>query len=1225
MALERRTATMPMAHGLQSKVDPRALPPPNLSLARDIQFDEEGGIQPRGSFADKTMNIVGGGTLANPRQVVAYGDELLLFTATQLYSWSERDQGWVLKDTNLATVVTEQPAFVRTEEQALCDRAELAGVAVFAWREVGALTRLMIAAQDTVSGSVLLTPTSLGVGATRPRLLALVTRILLVYETGAGDLVASSIDPAALAASIIGPTTIISAAQYNQRYDMCASRNNPANAILVARRDITTSYTAGTIPELVTGFSFFAKVRSCDGAIAVASCPGGLNRMAVFRHVTAGLSVVADLLVESTMSDSTINVTIGPIDSTGGAAQTDIAAEFRGVAEGGGQFRCYVAWGPKKTTLTPLTQINFIDSAGTAGTADELVKDVGVASRAFTYNGRVFFWLTFGLQTASGLGSLQNVYLLYRDDGLLIAKAVQDNAGAYQQADGRLPGVQAIGSRFIWCGEQRRRIILGTAGKDFAARAPVAIEVEFDRDEGRRCAQLGPTLYMAGGQILQYDGEGLAEVGFHITGSAVSAVPFGAGGLTQGVFGLALSYRWDNAKGDRDRGALSIPTIANNVGAVGGFHIQHRFLDITLKIGTSATVITNRRSNATVEMWRTVVNPTRDSPLFLTTSSDPSVLAGANRYIPNELGNNAAPTYDDQISDATLIANEANPENNGVLESLAPPAASIIVATQDRLLLAGISGSPFQIRYSRLRGDSEVAGFNGQLAVELPPTGGAITALAFLNETLVAFCEGAVFALPNDGFTNIGSGDNYGPARLIASDIGAESQEAVAFTPMGLVFKSRKGWFVMADWGAPRYVGAAVAEFDDEPVQSIVVVESQHQVRILTDQRMLVWDYVVNQGRGEWAEWPIGTGLGATLWQGQHVVLAGGVVKVETAEAELVSRLAIGRTLLTSGSDTTDGATIVTASIAPLPFRPIFAAVQSAHGAAAVQPTASGCGLTWELVSSLPYNGGIRRVSVFKAMGGAPTPGAITFDFGGTVQTSFVWSVVQLDGASTDDTVLQVVTNTAVATTINATLAALEHPNNNMLVFVGNNQGGAVTVDPQFTELSDNQTTNGSHVLEVEAAANQTTCDPTWGVSGAAGVIALEVKAGGIGQVMVDTESSWIRMADLEGFQRIWWLMLLGELVSACRIRIRLKRDYDESVYFDDETHSPPGAIGGPLQVRHSPLIQQTEAIKVRITVVHATVDDAAPEGPGAKLTGLALEYGSYPGLFRGLPSNQRQ
>ena len=391
-------------------------------------------------------------------------------------------------------------------------------------------------------------------------------------------------------------------------------------------------------------------------------------------------------------------------------------------------------------------------------------------------------------------------------------------------------------------------------------------------------------------------------------------------------------------------------------------------------------------------------------------NNDPSDTAGDNAHALNTLGTAAA--FSDALSDADASALESDPETGGVLENLAPPAASIIAATQDRLFLAGVANNPRQFWYSKLRGPAEVAAFHDGNIVEVPPDGGDITALAFLQETLVVFCETAVWMLPGDGFDNLGSGQNYGPARILSSDLGAVNQESVALTPKGLIFKSRKGWYVLPGWTPPVYIGGPVAGFDDDEVKAVHVVESQHQVRILTDQRMLVWDYEAN-GKGEWSEWTIEGGRGACIWQGNHLV----------------------------------------------------------------------------------------------------------------------------------------VTDTAV-------LAQSETP----------------------------------------------------------------------GGVQLDVETAWIKLADLQGYQRIWELMILGEFRSACRLRVRLSRDYQEGVYFQDRTWVvTPQVVGGPAQVRHRPSIQQCQSMRVRLTVLHETLDEA-PAGEGLRLTGLAIKYGVKPGgLYKRLGASQSQ
>lgn len=129
----------------------------------------------------------------------------------------------------------------------------------------------------------------------------------------------------------------------------------------------------------------------------------------------------------------------------------------------------------------------------------------------------------------------------------------------------------------------------------------------------------------------------------------------------------------------------------------------------------------------------------------------------------------------------------------------------------------------------------------------------------------------------------------------------------------------------------------------------------------------------------------------------------------------------------------------------------------------------------------------------------------------------------------------------------------------------------------------------------------------------------------------LDIETGWLKLADLQGFGRVRWLMILGEYRGTHTLRIRIARDYSLT-YFDDKPWTvSPTDIGQPLQVRHGPSIQQCQAIKVRITAVTVTGSEeggylyANPTTEALKLTGLGLELGFRRGLFRNLPAAQKQ
>ena len=199
------------------------------------------------------------------------------------------------------------------------------------------------------------------------------------------------------------------------------------------------------------------------------------------------------------------------------------------------------------------------------------------------------------------------------------------------------------------------------------------------------------------------------------------------------------------------------------------------------------------------------------------------------------------------------------------LANLPPPPATVIASTQDRLILAGIAANPNRIVYSKLRGKGEVASFSDALYIDLPPDGGKITAIDFLNETMIVFKQSAIYALPGDGFNNNGGGQNYGPSRLLDSDVGAISAEGVVLTPKGLLFKRSKGWFLLNHGWQANYVGRGVDAYDTDTIVACHAMDSQHQVRCVSSSRTLIWDYLI----GEWIAWTT-TAVDATMWGNVH-------------------------------------------------------------------------------------------------------------------------------------------------------------------------------------------------------------------------------------------------------------------------------------------------------------------------------------------------------------------
>jgi hypothetical protein len=873
--LDWQVMSIGLGSGLFTKTDKRFSSPPSLDIARDVQFEELGGVQTRLPFSAMANAIFGGGTLANCRRLATVNGELCVFTDTGLYSWNAQLSQWMNRGAHLAVSVAEDPRFSTTGDQIDADRAELNGTIVVAWTEG---TQVYAGALDKSTGAVLVSPTAVSTAVGRPRLVAMTTRILLFVDAGGNNFTVRAIDPAAPGTALSGAGSALSSA-FNGYYDV--ARVPSQDTVIVGHRRVTTTaYSAVKVTWNGTSITTTTQTpgRVCDGPIAVSVDPTGTNVQIVRAN---GTNIEGDLLAVSGLTDV---FTAQPIGSVLGTPVNQIAAAHRSV-QNGGAYRCYVFWDSQESssTCTWLSQSNWVDTANTRGTPGNFVRHLAIASRAFDYNGSVYVWLAFGGATvinATGAFTvppvaLQNSYFLHRDDAFLLAKTIAGSGGGFVASTGRLPGVALTSGTgvFSWCGLQRRRVAMINDGRNFAAREPVDVTFTFDANDARRCVQLGGTLYIAAGEILAYDGVRIVELGHHVYPWVLSVIDASGGGsVAVGTYAYKATWRYQNAQGEVDRSTTATIAQITVTGNSTSFPSPNAPLTVTHKTAVPPAV----------EIWRTQVNPTADAPFYLATSNDPTALTNPNRYVPNDPTLASLPTFTDFYSDSTLATKEINPENGGVLEALAPPAAKIVIATDTRLFLAGVAGDPDRIWYSRERNDGEVASFHDSLTIDVPPAGGAITSLWVMDGVLYVGRQYAIYALPGTGFDNTGGGANFGPAQIVSLDVGPVSQEAQCLTPPGLVFFSSKGWYLCDRARTLRYIGGAVNAFDADTVLSVDLLTSRHEVRALTNNRMLVWTYTdavdlvdaqTPGGMGQWSERTIADGLDAVLWNGSYVYL----------------------------------------------------------------------------------------------------------------------------------------------------------------------------------------------------------------------------------------------------------------------------------------------------------------------------------------------------------------
>jgi hypothetical protein len=180
-----------------------------------------------------------------------------------------------------------------------------------------------------------------------------------------------------------------------------------------------------------------------------------------------------------------------------------------------------------------------------------------------------------------------------------------------------------------------------------------------------------------------------------------------------------------------------------------------------------------------------------------------------------------------------------------------------------------------------------------------------------------------------------------------------------------------------------------------------------------------------------------------------------------------------------------------------------------------VQPTVTGCGLTWVAINSIVHDttsSSRRRVTLFRAMGSSPTAGVLTIDFASQAQTNFGWIIDVANGIDTSGTngsgaIIQSATaidSSEAVATLTATLGAFSNSGNATYGAIGTGAFGnnppVTTQGAGFTLVFSNTFDGGNTCHTLFKNTNDTTVEITFDQVNSIGIIAVELKAKTLGR-----------------------------------------------------------------------------------------------------------------------------
>lgn len=353
--------------------------------------------------------------------------------------------------------------------------------------------------------------------------------------------------------------------------------------------------------------------------------------------------------------------------------------------------------------------------------------------------------------------------------------------------------------------------------------------------------QLGQDLHLSGGFLWMYDGITSVEHGFHVFPDGVSTT--GGGGGSGQVYQYSVTYEWQDGRGNIHRSAPSVATQHDQGSPIDGAHA------VTITVPTlRLTAKRNPRAEVEIVIYRTLPNVNVADQVFYRVTSVSAPLY--NDPTVDTL------SFSDDTTDANLVGNPTLYTTGGVVDNTATPPGIIMAVHQNRLYLVD-DEDPLVVWFSKAVIAGAPVEFSDLLSFNVDPRGGDVTGLASLDTALILFKRESIFYQRGQGPDATDANSDFTGPQLVTSDGGCTNQDSIVLTPMGLMYQSGKGIYLLDRGLQVSYIGSDVEAYNSQTITSAQLIPDTTQVRFTLESGVaLMYDYLAQQ-------WSVHTNINA--------------------------------------------------------------------------------------------------------------------------------------------------------------------------------------------------------------------------------------------------------------------------------------------------------------------------------------------------------------------------
>lgn len=803
MALNKQIIPLALGQPIDTSTDVKQMLMGSLRRAENVVFETLLSAKKRKGYSSILLKKEDNTRISGVQAASKFKDELLLFGNANLYSFSETLQTVQPKGTHYSFFPTTKTILSNSYDHDSADATYVQGLNVYVCHNAS-LGDVRYTVQDVATGSLLVNNAQVDSVGSNIRVATLSGDIYLVYTSGTSLKVkkCSSSQPGTLSTATTVATNVNSS---NPRLDaitvgtqVIVAFNSTAAGANVQVFPISSNGVIGSVLGLTGSNASTALELFSDSSerIIVTFSDNTTSKYAVLPY-----TMVAPLL-GVTVLDATANI-----------------KAFSMYEYAPGTIGVYYEVAAAASVNTQIKHVTATIS-GTVSSSTTFMRSVGLASKTFQYDNSNYLAVAFET-------NLQPTYFIVDSSARIFGKINAELAGGHVTT-GSMPKVSSISdSEFLFPGLIKTRTITDS-GSFYALKGMSGSTLDFAFDSSFSTAQLGDNLHVAGGVLQSYDGSALVEHGFHVWPETLAAGSSASTGgfMSDGDYSYIAVYSWTDNAGQQHR---SVPSLPLNVVLSGGTSTQTQQVIIpTLRL-TSKTGVS-------IELYRT--EDAGSIYYKVTSSTSPAFNNPAVDTI----------TFTDTLADSTIISREPLYTTGGVLENTAAPALKRLAVHTAANRLVGVGERANTLIFSKIWSDGYPVEFNDTLYKSVDPVGGPITAMASMDEKLIIFEEDALFFMSGAGPNNLGQQDTYTEPERLSAEIGCIEPRSVVLTPDGLMFKSRKGIYLLTRGLQLGYIGNPVEQYNSLNITSAKVLGSVNQVRFTTsDGQALVYNYFLKR------------------------------------------------------------------------------------------------------------------------------------------------------------------------------------------------------------------------------------------------------------------------------------------------------------------------------------------------------------------------------------------